>query len=198
MSSSVIQHLEDKYEEDPKVALAYFFFSFGNLEQQKVTNMLSSLIRQLCASRPDTPQSIKRFENHRAKGQRPTINHLENALIDTVRGFSAVYIVIDALDECPAIQDERSSLLDSLRRLIDRMPNTLHIFCTSRDEQDIRFEIDKVLFLPYKTAIDLTDKRMALDGDLSLYIDMVLGALEWPGDMKAKAKSVLMERADGM
>lgn len=98
MSSSVIKYLKDQYEQDPETALAYFFFSFGNIEQQKVSVMLSSLVRQLCASRPDTPQPVKRFEEYMAKGERPDIETLEAALICAVSGFSAVFIVVDALD----------------------------------------------------------------------------------------------------
>ncbi|KAG5795862.1 hypothetical protein H9Q69_005080 [Fusarium xylarioides] len=42
LSSSVIKYLKDQYENDPETALAYYFFSFGNSEQQKLSVMLSS------------------------------------------------------------------------------------------------------------------------------------------------------------
>ncbi|KAJ0355809.1 hypothetical protein COL154_011228 [Colletotrichum chrysophilum] len=45
LSSSVIKYLKDQYEQNPETALAYYFFSFGNLEQQKVSAMLSSLVK---------------------------------------------------------------------------------------------------------------------------------------------------------
>lgn len=137
--------MKDEYEDDPQTALAYHFFSFGNLDQQKVTAMLSSLFRQLCASRPDTPRPIKRFENYMARGERPDVTTLENALIAAVHEFSAVFIVVDALDESPTLQGERPKLLACLRRIIATMPDNLHIFCTSRAERDIYATIDKVL-----------------------------------------------------
>ncbi|KAF4333399.1 ankyrin repeat [Fusarium beomiforme] len=201
LSSSVIKYLKDRYEQDPETALAYYFFSFGNVEQQKVSAMLSSLVRQLCASRPDTPQPIKRFEDYMAKGERPDIEALEAALIAAVSGFSAVFIVVDALDECPAFDGERSRLLDCLGRIITAMPDNLHIFCTSRGEPDIHMAIDELLSLPAKAAIDLTQNQVGLNRDLRLYVDSVLSAKTyrwWSDDVVAKAKDVLIARADGM
>ncbi|KAI8210061.1 putative ankyrin repeat protein [Colletotrichum sp. SAR 10_76] len=201
LSSSVIKHLKDEYEDDPQTALAYHFFSFGNLDQQKVTAMLSSLVRQLCASRPDTPRPIKRFENYMARGERPDVTTLENALIAAVHGFSAVFIVVDALDECPTLQGERPKLLACLRRIIATMPDNLHIFCTSRAERDIYATIDKVLSLPAKVAIDLTQNRVGLNDDLRQYTESVLATEtydSWPEELKIDAKELLLEQADGM
>ncbi|KAG5802662.1 hypothetical protein H9Q74_011922 [Fusarium xylarioides] len=201
LSSSVIKYLKDQYENDPEIALAYYFFSFGNVEQQKVSVMLSSLVRQLCASRPDTPRPIKRFENYMAKGERPDIETLETALVSATSGFSAVFIVIDALDECPVLDGERPRLLKCLHRIIASMPDNLHIFCTSRAEWDIHIEFDKSLKGPGKAALDLTQNQVGLDRDLHLYIDSVLGTETycwWPNDVRAKAKDVLIARADGM
>ncbi|KAF5657495.1 ankyrin repeat protein [Fusarium circinatum] len=201
LSSSVIKYLKDQYETDPETALAYYFFSFGNVEQQKVSAMLSSIVRQLCASRPDTPQPIKRFEDYMAKGERPDIETLEAALVSAVSGFSAVFIVVDALDECPAFDGERPRLLNCLRRIITSMPDNLHIFCTSRAEPDIHMAISEVLDVPAKAAIDLTENQVGLDRDMRLYIDSVL-SLEtycwWSDDVMATAKDILIARADGM
>lgn len=163
--------------------------------------MLSSLVRQLCARRPDTPQPIKRFDDYIARGERPDIESLEAALIAAVSGFSAVFIVVDALDECPAFDGERSRLLDCLERIIIAMPDNLHIFCTSRAEPDISMTIDELLSPPAKAAIDITQNQAGMNGDLRLYVDTVLGTKtyrSWSDDVKAKAKDILITRADGM
>ncbi|KAG5657351.1 hypothetical protein KAF25_005915 [Fusarium avenaceum] len=201
LSSSVIKYFKDRYEQDPETALAYFFFSFGSLEQQKVSVMLSSLVRQLCASRPDTPPPIKRFDDYMARGERPDIESLEAALLAAVSGFSSVFIIVDALDECPAFDGERSRLLDCLERIIIAMPDNLHIFCTSRAEPDIHMTIEELLSPPAKAAIDLTQNQTGLNSDLRLHVDTVLGTKtynSWSDDVKAKAKDILITRADGM
>ncbi|KAF5593388.1 ankyrin repeat [Fusarium subglutinans] len=201
LSSSVIKYLKDQYENNPETALAYYFFSFGNVEQQKVSVMLSSLVRQLCASRPDTPQPIKRFKDYMAKGERPDIETLEAALMSAVSGFSATFVVIEALDECPAFDGERLKLLNCLRRIIASMPDNMHIFCTSRAEPDIHMTIGELLEGPAKAAIDLTENREGLNRDLRLYIDTVLDTRTycwWSVGVRAKAKNILIARADGM
>ncbi|KAF5703410.1 ankyrin repeat [Fusarium mundagurra] len=170
-------------------------------EQQKVSVMLSSLVRQLCASCPDTPQPIKRFEHYMAKGERPDIEALEEALFSAVSGFSTVFIVVDALDECPAFDGERPKLLKCLRRIISTMPDNPHVFCTSRAEPDIHMSIEKLLNVPAKAVIDLTQNQVGLNRDLHLYIDSALGSgtyCWWSADVMAKAKDILIARADGM
>ncbi|KAI8188598.1 hypothetical protein K4K48_006468 [Colletotrichum sp. SAR 10_66] len=145
LSSSVIKHLQDNSKSDPGTVLAYFYFNFGSLEQQSLAIMLSSLVKQLCASRPDTPQTIKNLEDYKTKGERPDTKTLEEALIESTRGFSDVFIVVDALDECPTLNGQRGKLLASLTRIVAAMPDNLHLFCTSRAEPDISTAINKLL-----------------------------------------------------
>lgn len=136
-----------------------------------------------------------------AKGERPDMETLEAALMSAVSGFSAVFIVIDALDECPVLDGERPRLLKCLHRIIASMPDNLHIFCTSRAEPDINMEIDELLDVPAKAAIDLTEDQLSLNRDMHLYTDSVLGTETycwWSDDVRAKAKDILIARADGM
>ncbi|GAW17393.1 hypothetical protein ANO14919_068500 [Xylariales sp. No.14919] len=203
LSSSVVKHLQDRYTSDPESAFAYFFFSFSDKERQKVDIMLSSLIRQLYACRPDTPQPIKELGTYKQKGQRPDTKTLENALMATASGFSSVSLVIDALDECPTVHEERSKLLSTLSRVIAKMPDNLHIFLTSRAERDIRVVVDAILSPASlsRTAIDLTVDQEGVNRDIGLYVDSRLGSSNyssWPNDVKAKVKDELIRRSDGM
>ncbi|KAF4483505.1 ankyrin repeat [Fusarium agapanthi] len=54
-----------------------------------------------------TESPIKRLEDYMAKGERPDIETPEAALMSAVSGFSAVFIVIDTLDECPVLDGSR-------------------------------------------------------------------------------------------
>ncbi|KAI0451705.1 ankyrin repeat-containing domain protein [Xylaria acuta] len=201
LSSSVVKYLQDRYASDPQSAFAYFFFSFSDMKKQEVGVMLASLIKQLYASRPDTPQPIKNLGEYKKRGERPDTKTLENALIATANGFSSVSIVIDALDECPTLNGERSKLLGSLNRIIDAMPDNFHIFCTSRPEPDIKAAISIVPSSPSRADIDLTAETRGVNYDIGLYIDSVFASTNynsWPSDLKAEAKALLIERADGM
>ncbi|KAI8203203.1 hypothetical protein KHU50_004149 [Colletotrichum sp. SAR 10_65] len=176
LSSSVIKHLKDQYEKDPQTALAYFFFSFGNAQQQSASVMISSLLRQLWASRQDTSKEMRNFANLKERGERPDMGALEAALSATIHGFREVFIVVDALDECPTIHSERA-------------------------EKDIESKMGEILSTPSKVSIDLAEQQLGLNADMELYIDSVLSTEKyrsWPKDVKVDAKNALVEKADGM
>ncbi|KAL7931996.1 ankyrin repeat-containing domain protein [Trichoderma chlorosporum] len=212
LSSVVIKHLHDQHTSDPLTALAYFYFSFSDIEKQKVASMLTSLIKQLCSQRPDTPQLLRNLHEFKNKGQRPDIQTLETILIAVAKGFTAVYIVIDALDECPTLQGERRKLLNSLRNIITNAPANLHVLCTSRKEADIDAAMSLLLVRSGNAAatkseaetgasIDLSAHRDKVDRDIGLYIDLTLASEEynsWPKDIKGEAKRALIEKGDGI
>ena len=61
-------------------------------------------------------------------------------LLQTVTNLQPTFICIDALDEC--VEGYRPEILDSLRQIIEKSPNT-RIFLTGR--RHIRGEIDRHL-----------------------------------------------------
>lgn len=201
MSSSVIKHLREQFEPDPRTVLAYFFFSFSDPNKQKVDGMLASLLRQICASRPDTPECILNLAKYKERGERPDTETLGKAVLAATHGFSGVFIVIDALDECPSVTGERGKLLTNLSRIIATMSDNIHILCTSRAESDILVAMRDCLSRPSRSEIDLTIYRDSLNRDIALYVDMTLTTApfkSWPIDLKEDAKESLLRNADGM
>ena len=197
----MIKYLRDRHASDPRTALAYFFFSFSDLERQKVEGMLASILKQIYARRPDTPEAVQSLKDYKARGERPDTETLETAVLATAHGFSDTFIVIDALDECPSILGERKKLLASLRRIIAAMPPNVHIFCTSRAEPDIVSVMQSILSPMQRAQIDLTSHRSQLYDDIGLYIDNTLASdayASWPRDLKDEAKESLIGNADGM
>jgi hypothetical protein len=164
--------------------------------------MLASLVKQLCSRRPDSPQPIKSLNEYKEKGQRPDTKTLGAILTTVARGFSTVYIIIDALDECPLLDGERGRLFSSLRQIMAAAPANVHMFCTSRREADIDSAMGTLLPSPLQVAmIDLTIHRNALDHDIELFIDLTLSSYKycsWPEIIRAEARESLIERADGM
>ncbi|KAL7935792.1 ankyrin repeat-containing domain protein [Trichoderma chlorosporum] len=201
LSSSVIKHLQDRYSGNAMTVLAYFYFSFSDIQKQNVDGMLASLIKQISAHRPYIPQSVQRLGHYKHNGGRPDTKTLIEALIDSMEGFSAVYIVIDALDECPMLNDVRKTLLKSLYDMLKKAADSLHILCTSRKEVDIDKATRPLLSEPWGSEIDLSIQHEVLDDDIGRYIDFVLADAEydtWPEDIKKESKNALMEKADGM
>jgi hypothetical protein len=164
--------------------------------------MLRSLTKQLCAQRPDTPELVRGFlRRYKEVGGQPSVTELEDALIAAFHGFSNVYIVLDALDECPAEGKYREALFESLGRIIKIEPPNLHLICTSREESDIKAAFDTFLEQPSSSSIALAAHRGDVNRDIGVFIDHALSAKRygsWPAEIKAFAKQELVKKADGM
>lgn len=72
--------------------------------------MLASLTKQISTHRPYIPKIVQHLGEFKNKGGRPDSKMLEEASVTSMYGFSAVYIIIDALDEFPVVNNERKKL----------------------------------------------------------------------------------------
>jgi hypothetical protein len=182
-------------------AVVYFYFSFTDFRKQGVDIMLASIIKQILACRPSIPQSALKLKEYKVSGKRPDTQTLTNALRDAIFGFSAVHIVIDALDECPTLNGERKKLLKALNAILDKAPENLHILFTSRKENDISIAMQHHLSRSCSYELDLLAFRSTIDDDIGIFIDTILASDDyesWPTSVKEQAKNSLVEKADGM
>jgi ankyrin repeat domain-containing protein 50 len=85
------------------------------------------------------------YRHHLRKETRPTLGELSKLLqskvryLLEVRRLSKVFIVIDALDECPESNRTRQSFLAEIRKL----QSTVHLLITSRHIPAIEREFEK-------------------------------------------------------
>ncbi len=97
-------------------------------------NFLASLLQQLCrkkgALRPDIVES---YRHHSRFDTRPAIPELSRLLQSQIQSFAKVYIVVDALDECPESGSTRDRFLAELVNL----PSDVHLLVTSRPNSSI-------------------------------------------------------------
>ena len=199
----MIDHLKTAYQGDPQVALAYFYFSFNDEQKQTAVGMMESIIKQICCCRPDTPLSIKALEDLKARGHRPDLKTLQESFAEILRGFSNVFVIIDALDECPDsdLDHGREVLLDCLANIHGKRLSNLHMFLTSRREKDIEASYVSLETESDKWDIDLSAYQPAIAYDIGLLIDRTLCSKSynsWPKKLKDEARERLIENADGM
>ncbi|KAL6792822.1 ankyrin repeat-containing domain protein [Trichoderma sp. SZMC 28012] len=201
LSSSVIHHLQREYKDDASTAVVYFYFTFSDITRQESDGMLASLIKQVCCHRPNIPDSVNDLGEYKKKGMRPSTEELQNSFISTLRGFTNVYIIIDALDECPNINTQREELLEILHYILDSNLNNLHMFCTSRKESDIDVSLRDQFSKPGREPLDITSYLKEIERDIGEYIDSTLTNAKyssWPILIKAEVRKVLIEKSDGM
>ena len=124
--------------------LAFFYFEFRDVTKQDVRSLLSSLLIQL-SNRSDDFRTIlyRLYSAHDHGSQQPSDDALKECLKNmlTFPGQGEIYIVVDALDECPNLSGftmPREQVLMILQELVDlRLPH-VHFCVTSRPEIDIR------------------------------------------------------------
>ena len=118
--------------------VAYFYFDFKDTSKQDLCNVLRSLLTQL-SIRSDSYCDIL-FDVHQAHNNGAD-NLSTKAMIKCLTEMLAlpdqgpVYIVLDALDECPntsGIPSAREDVLDFLKDLVNLRLSDLHICVSSR------------------------------------------------------------------
>ncbi|KAL7785777.1 ankyrin repeat-containing domain protein [Trichoderma afarasin] len=201
LSSSVIHHLQKEYKDDASTAVVYFYYTFSDAKRQESDGMLASLIKQVCCHRPNIPNSVNDLDEYQKKGMRPSTEELQNSFISTLRGFTNVYIVIDALDECPNINTQREELMEILHYILDSNLDNLHLFCTSRKESDIDDSLRPQFSKPGRGELNISSHLQEIERDIGEYIDSTFTNTKyssWPIHIKAEVRRVLIEKSDGM
>jgi hypothetical protein len=140
---------------------------------------------------------------HRRGTQIPSNDELIHCLKDLLEppGQVPVYLIVDALDECPNTSvlspspDEQ--ILKLVEDLIDsRLPN-LRIYVTSRPEPDIKVVLEPLTF----RAISIHNEGGQIE-DIENYIKSVVNTnrkmRKWTPEYKQFVIDVVTKRADGM
>ena len=183
--------------------MAYFYFDFRESERRHRRGLLSSLVFQLSAESDPCYQILSRLYSDHAGGNRePSEDALSQCLVEMleVPGQPAMYIIIDALDECPNISGmptAREQVLNFLKHLVElELPN-VHICVSSRLEIDIRNVLEPLA--PFCMSLHDEDGQRA---DISSYINAVVQSDQrmqrWRSGDKRIVIDTLSDNADGM
>ena len=88
-------------------------------------------MKQLCRKKDVIPPWLLRFKHD---SYHSSTASTQDSFISLARTFDEVFLVIDALDECP--KDERSHIIQFITEVTNTLPRT-KVFVTSRRESDI-------------------------------------------------------------
>ncbi len=114
LTSIVVDDLYARFRDDVHVGIAYLYCNFRRHADQKVEDILSSLIRQLSQDQSLLPKCLRDlYDKHRGR-TRPSLDELSRALRAVANLFSRVFIVVDALNECQLSDGSRSKLLGEI------------------------------------------------------------------------------------
>ena len=184
-------------------SLAFFYCDFREDQKRDLRGLLSSFIIQLCHQSDSYFDIVVRLYSEHDEGERhPSDNELARCLTDILKlpGHAPVYLIVDALNECPntsAIWSPRAKVLDLIQELVKSQFPNLRICVTSRPEADIKDVLDS-----------LTSRSVSLHGergqkeDIEEYIKAVVkrhpNNRRWKAEHKQLVIDVLTEKANGM
>ena len=186
-------------------SLAIFYYDFREDRKKDLSGLLSSVLFQLCDQSDSYYDILFNFySTHRNlhSETKPHNDKFVQCLMDLLKcpGARPVYLVIDALDECPSISSlssPRENLLLFLEGLIEaRLPN-LRICVTSRPEIDINASLEPLAFRSVLLHDESGQKK-----DIIKYIESIVNTDKnmkvWNREQKQLVIDVLTKKADGM
>ena len=201
--SSAIIHDIDDLRRAGLATMAYYYFDFRDVKKQDRNGLLNSLVSQLSAESDACHEVLFQLYSQNAGGTRkPTTSSLTQCMKDMLGspGQGPIFIITDALDECPdtaGVQSSREKVLDLIDELVNLDLSNVHICVASRPEIDIRNALEPLKPL----QISLHDQDGQKD-DIIEYIKSVIHSdrkmKNWREEDKQLVIDTLSDKADGM
>ena len=200
--SAIIQDIEGMHAAG-LATMAYYYFDFRDVKKQDCYGLLSSLISQLSAESDSCFNILSQLYSDHTRGiRKPDIDALKKCMTDmlSLPGQAPIYIIVDALDECPNLSgtpSAREEVLELIEELVDlKLPN-VHLCVASRPEMDIRMVLEPLTSL----KISLHDESGQKE-DIIKYIKSVVRSdrsmRRWKEEDKQLVIDTLSDKADGM
>jgi hypothetical protein len=183
-------------------SLAFFYFDFREDRKKELRGLLSSFLVQLYHQSDSYFNILSEFYSEHDKGSRPPSDGaLAGCLMDLLKlpGLAPVYLIVDALDECPdpsVVRSPRAKVLSLIEDLVQTQIRNLRICVTSRPELDIKDVLDPLIFRFVSLHDESGQKR-----DIEDYIKSVISTRttkRWKEEHRKLAIDVLTKNSNGM
>jgi len=201
ISSGIIEGI--KAQKTGPACLAYFYCDFRDKDKQSRRNLVFSILWQLAAQSDLCCDFLSHLYSEHDDGKRkPSDGTLTRCLKEMLLlpTPGSIYLIIDALDECPnssGMPTPREEVLDLVQDLVDlHLPN-LHLSVTSRPEIDIRTTLEPLTSLHVSLHNQSGQTKDIMDYVSSVvYSDKKMR--RWRDEDKTLIITTLSERANGM
>ena len=188
LTSIVIEELTTRFHDDKRIGVAYLYCNFRRKGEQKIDDLMASLLKQLAESQPSLPGTVKDLHNqHKNKRTRPALAEILRALQSMATLYSRLFIIIDALDECEVSHSTFLSELFSLQAKCG-----VNLFATSRFIPEITERFQGSASLEIRATEH--DVRRYVDGHMSDLPSFIRRRL----DLQEEVKTGIVKAVDGM
>jgi hypothetical protein len=199
ISSTIVDNLKRTERPDSNL-VAFFYFNSIDAAKHHVRGLLSSILVQLCNKSKDCRSLLSQlYTEHNDGSEAPSEGALADCLARTLRHLeqTTVYLVVDALDECPnttGIPSSREVVLRLVENLVKaRYPN-LHICVTSGLEQDIRNVLKPLISAPLPVSLH---EESGQREDIKHYVNSFVQSDPAMGDWSAEDRDVVIKSLSG-
>lgn len=134
LASVVIRHLQEHYKTASTVSICYLFCNFR--KALSLQSMMRVVLRQLCQTQPVIHSAVESaFLLHKMHKIEPKTSDWTQLLQDVAVDLSRVFLVADALDECPNDRGVRSAFVEELLKL--KEASNINVLFTTRPFPDL-------------------------------------------------------------
>jgi hypothetical protein len=198
--SAIIEDIESRHAIG-LATMAYYYFDFRDNKKQDRYGLLSSLILQLSSESDSFYNILSKLYSSSNRARRPTVIALKKCIKDmlSLPGQGPIYIVVDALDECPnssGTPSARREVMEVIKELVDlKLPN-VYLCVASRPEIDIQTVLESME--PLQVSLD---DEMGQKADIIAYIEDTVRSNsmpEWTEKDQELVVYTLSQKANGM
>jgi hypothetical protein len=183
-------------------SLAFFYCDFREGRKKELRGLLSSFLIQLCHESNSYFDVLSNFYSEHDKGLRPPS---DDALVECLRnllnlpGLAPVFLIVDALDECPnpsVPRSPRAKVLNLIKDLVETQILNLRMCVTSRPGLDLKRVLDPSIFHSVSLHNESGQKR-----DIEDYVKSAINkrtTKTWNDEHRKLAIDGLAEKSNGM
>ena len=193
LCSTVVEDIRMYCDSSRNAIHATFYFTFSDNQKQSYENLLRSLVAQLGWKEPALSMLTQACE--RPNVSTPGADELEKILLACSQSHGELFLLLDALDECPEVGDVQQNVLDGLERLAQRASN-IKMLMTSRETSDVRESMAALGANPMSIAVRSVDADIQRYTSRQLSRDRKLTKLDVT--TKNLIEDAISQQADGM
>lgn len=131
--SNVLEHITAQKELQKDTAICFAYYNYRDIQLGDATRIITAFIKQVCRKKDSIPQSLLQIKHNALS---PALVGTPEIFFSLIEDLSEVYIVFDALDECP--EQERMDILGFITSAVTAPVNcSVKVFVTSRRKMDI-------------------------------------------------------------
>ena len=192
-------------QESRSALIAYYYFDFKDVAKRDLRGLLASTLLQLVDDSESCwrilQQLYKACRNGSEQPSEAALTQCLGSMIDLPEQIP-IYLIFDALDECPndsGTPSAREKVLNFVRDLFQSNRPNLFVCITSRPEQDISAALNPLTSTSNRVSLhDEGGQRQDINSYVRSFVQTDAEMRRWRPEDKELVVNVLSERADGM